>query len=197
LEESEAAEDVRDLSNSSLPAFGIVMKVGPHSGMSLDQIVDSKRAEEADLGVHYWGYSGTSCHPRRVLEFVRYVLSVQWTPPTLLLLETDSAYRSHIGHARRFSRDGEAYETIASPVQLQGAQYAFVCRDLKDVNRCFPMDGYSVVGGKNDGVRLSAHLRHRVNKALVRKDTTPEGAAHARLAYQAQLVEPFVVWLGV
>ncbi len=49
----------------------IVMKVGPHSGMSLDEIIESKREEEKGNGVHYWGYSGVFCRPLATQEFCK------------------------------------------------------------------------------------------------------------------------------
>lgn len=180
----------------ALPSFGIVMKVGPHSGMSLAEIVETKHEEEAMHGVHYWGYSGTLCHPKRVVRFVQYVLSQQPTPPDLLLLETVSPYSSPIGGIKCFSRDSNAYEEFNAPVQLQGAEYAFVCRDLCRLDHDILLDSYQVVGGKNDGERLSKHLRFRVNKAFVRRSYGPASSHLARLAYRAELVEPYVLWLG-
>jgi hypothetical protein len=179
----------------ALPAFGIVMKVGPHSGMSLAQIAESKRAEEAIGGVHYWGYSGTSCHPSRVRSFVLDVLARQAAAPVLLLLETRSGYTSPIGRIGRFSTDAGTYGAFDGPVQLQGAQYAFVCRNLRRMDCSFPADSYSVVGGTNDGALLSRHLRYRVSKAFVRRNEVVVSAQQARLAYAAELAEPYVIWL--
>lgn len=179
-----------------LPLFGIVMKVGPHTGMSLSEIINSKYSEESRNGIHYWGYSGTLCHPKRVLEFMSYVLSLQTTPPDLLLLETSSRYNSPIGKIQRFSRDNDIYKDFNGPVQLQGAQYAFVCRNLRRMNYAFTLDSYSVVGGKSDGESLSRYLRHRVNKAFVRRNHMPASHHQSRLAYTAQFVAPYVLWLG-
>jgi len=181
----------------ALPMFGIVMKVGPHTGMSLDDIVESKFKEEARLGVHYWGYSGTSCRPRRVLEFVAYVLLRQRTPPSLLLLETQSDYASEkIGRIGTFSTDQREYRGFGAPVQLQGAQYAFVACGLQRVDQELRLDTYSVMGGRNDGRPLSQHLRYRVNKAFVRHGSEPASLESSRLACLAQLAEPYVIWLG-
>ena len=43
---------------ADLPKAAIVMKVGPHSNMSLSEIIESKKIEEGVYGVHFWGYSG-------------------------------------------------------------------------------------------------------------------------------------------
>jgi len=177
------------------PSFAIVMKVGPHNGMSLKEIIESKHAEEDRNGVHYWGYSGTLSHPNRVLKFITYVISLQNSPPELLLLQTNSYYNSPIGKIKSFSRDNNTYEQFNGPVQLQGAQYSFVCRNLRRVDSEFLLDYYCVIGGKKDGEPLSKYLHHRVNKAFVRKYSGPPSPYKSRLIYSAQLVEPYVLWL--
>ena len=55
------------------PKAIIVMKVGPHSGMSLSDIIKSKKEEEKTHGVHYWGYSGVFCQPKPSQEFCQWV----------------------------------------------------------------------------------------------------------------------------
>lgn len=178
-----------------LPPFAIVMKIGPHSGMSLNEIVESKYKEEAQYGVHYWGYSGTLCHPRRVLDFVSYVLSFKQGPPSLLLIETESNYTTSIGHINCFSKDSKNYEKFDGPIQLQGAQYAFVAQNLHRIDRDFQLDRYSVISGKNDGKPLSLHLRQRVNKAFVKRTPRAKTSHISHLAYMAQLSAPYVFWL--
>lgn len=182
------------MKTTDLPQLGIVMKVGPHSGMSLEQIVASKTEEESRLGVHYWGYSGTLCQPPRVIDFMAYAVALGQLVD-LLLLETKSDYGSSIGHVSEFSRDGKTYEPFAGPVQLQGAQFAFVARDLTLVDQDLFLDDLVVVGGANDGRPLSQHLRSRVNKAFVRRANHAVDGTRARLALKARLVEPYVVWL--
>ena len=181
------------------PAFAVVMKVGPHSGMSLAEIAASKAEEERRLGRHFWGYSGSLCHPRRVVDFVAYARAMTETPVQLLLIETSSDYRSSIGKIAAFSTDQQHYTRFADAVQLEGAQFAFVARDLQRIDSDIDLDAFSVVGGRNDGRSLSQHLRHRINKAFVRTVTHAAAAARisarCRLAYSARLVEPFAVWL--
>lgn len=183
--------------NPAMPSFAIVMKVGPHSGMTLAEILETKHEEETVHGVHYWGYSGTACHPSRVIEFIRYVRAFQSMPPVLMLLETSSKYSSRIGKARSYSVHGGESHGLEEPIQLQGAQYAFVCVNLQRRDLEFSLDSYSVVGGKNDGVPLGEHLRSRVSKAFVRRKYVQSTSHVVRLAYTAELVEPYVISLGV
>lgn len=80
----------------------IVMKVGPHSYMSLDEIIESKNKEEILNNVHYWGYSGVFCRPKRVQEFCKNSVLNNHIPK-LILIETRSSYNSDIGFIHEYS----------------------------------------------------------------------------------------------
>lgn len=177
----------------------IVMKVGPHSNMSLSEIIKTKQNEELIHGVHYWGYSGVFCQPKKTQEFCRWSLSVSNQAPKLILIETKSSYDSCIGNIKYFSSNGNDYEAFSGPVQLQGAQFAFVARTLKKVDD-FSLDDYIVVGGKNDGKPLPLHLRYRVNKSFARINPgndidKKEDAAIQNTVLEAELVYPYAIWL--
>lgn len=172
----------------------IVMKVGPHSGMSLNDIIESKKVEEKVHGVHYWGYSGSFCRPKITQEFCKWSLVKYNTLPTLVLLETKSAYESKdIGFIREYSEDNFVYKSFDKPVQLRGAQFSFVaCNIRQDTD--FILDNYLVFGGKNDGKPLIDHLRFRVNKAFaVQKEKITNQTGVNVLV--ADMVSPYAIWL--
>jgi hypothetical protein len=183
----------------ALPQFGLVMKVGPHSGMSLSDIAASKYSEQDLYGIHYWGYSGTLCHPLRVLRHVEQAIAEQGSGPSLLLSGTRSKYQSSRGRMGSYSVDGHKYRELQPGVQLQGAQFALVATNLRAFDAKICMDHYLVQGGKNDSLPLSMHMRGRINKACVRLSkpsaTIPTSQRIIRLAYKADLVHPYVVWL--
>ena len=174
----------------------IIMKVGPHSSMSLDEIIISKREEELIHGVHYWGYSGVFCQPKPTQVFCKDCLADTGVAPVLVLLETKSPYESSIGMIKHYSTDGINYQKFDKPVQLQGAQFSFVAKNLRLV-RNFPLDLYEVVGGKNHGKGLLEHLRFRVNKSLATLTKKPELKKSNQTAtvLVADLAEPFAIWL--
>lgn len=169
----------------------IVMKVGPHSDMSLDEIIQSKNKEEIGNGVHYWGYSGVFCRPKQVQEFCKNSVMNKRTPK-LILIETKSAYNSDIGYINEFSVDNLNFEKFKSPVQLQGAQFSFVAKNIRRYDK-FNLDDFIVVGGKNDGKYLSEHLVFRVNKCFGKYVRSSRGKELSVLV--ADLVEPYAVWL--
>lgn len=182
----------------SWPQFAVIMKVGPHCGMTLDEIVKSKLTEESKYGMHYWGYSGTACRPCRVLEFVNESMAIQASPPVLLLVATQSAYHSPVGKIRTFSTAEGEVSNLPPEVQLQGAEFSFVCRGLRSVQADLRLSQYLVVGGKNNGLPLHLHLRSRVNKACVRLTTADPllDTSTCHVAYATDLIEPFVVSLN-
>ena len=169
----------------------IVMKVGPHSNMSLDEIIDSKNKEEVLNGVHYWGYSGVFCRPKATQEFCKKSV-LNNHKPKLVLIETKSSYNSDIGFINEYSIDNKEFTKFKYPVQLQGAQFSFVCKNLRKY-KGFKLDDFVVVGGINDGKVLSEHLVYRVNKSFGKFEKSSDCKGIDVLI--ADLVEPYAVWL--
>lgn len=169
----------------------IVMKVGPHSNMSLDEIIDSKNHEEVGNGVHYWGYSGVFCRPKQTQEFCKNSI-LNGNNPKIVLIETKSPYNSEIGFINEYSVDNISYKKFKSPVQLQGAQFSFVAKNIRKYNK-FKLNDFTVVGGKNDGKVLREHLKFKVNKCFAKYDKSSDDKEISVLI--ADLVEPYAVWL--
>lgn len=175
----------------------IVMKVGPHSGMSLSDIVKSKQEEEKIHGCHYWGYSGVFCRPKPTQQFCQWAKLVYKEYPQIVLIETKSTYKSNIGFIQQYSTNGFEYQFFKAPVQLQGAQFSFVAKELHEVNG-FRLSDYIVVSGKNDGLPLNEHLRFRVNKSFAKLRTElveQINPTEEIKVLSATLVPPFAVWL--
>ena len=169
----------------------IVMKVGPHSDMPLDEIIESKNKEEIGNGVHYWGYSGVFCRPKQVQDFCKKSI-LNGNSPKLVLIETKSSYNSNIGFINEYSDDNINYKKFKSPVQLQGAQFSFVAKNIKKYDK-FKLNDFIVVGGKNDGKVLKEHLKFKVNKCFAKYESNSNDKEISVLV--ADLVEPYAVWL--
>lgn len=179
------------------PKAAIVMKVGPHSNMKLVDIIKSKQEEELKHGVHYWGYSGAFCQPRPAQAFCKWAMETYGENPSIILIETKSAYNSTIGYIKQFSTDNKVYVPFQAPVQLQGAQFSFVAKNLR-LLESFNATKYNVYGGKNDGKVLTEHLRFRINKSFAILNATAhvdkDDATHTNVLI-ATLVEPYAIWL--
>lgn len=179
-----------------LPKAAIIMKVGPHSDMSLLEIIRSKEEEEKIHGVHYWGYSGCLCQPKPTQAFCKWAKEETGENPSIILIETKSSYKSSIGFITQFSLDNKTYNSFKAPVQLQGAQYSYVARNLRELDSFCPSH-YVVYGGKNSGKLLPEHLRFRVNKsfATLKKDVNNKDDSEQMRVLIATLVEPYAIWL--
>lgn len=179
------------------PKAAIVMKVGPHSDMTLEDIIKSKQEEELKHGVHYWGYSGVFCQPQPTQAFCAWAKNKYGENPSIILVETKSPYNSSIGYIKQYSTDNKVYVPFQAPVQLQGAQFSFVAKDLMPLESFAPSD-YCVYGGKNNGKILTEHLRFRVNKSFAILNTTAhtdrEDLVQTNVLI-ATLVEPYAIWL--
>ena len=181
------------------PKAIIVMKVGPHSNMSLSDIIISKKEEEKKHGVHYWGYSGVFCQPKPTKNFCEWAKKTYGEDPYLILIETKSSYNSDIGMITQYSEDNVIFKKFVEPVQLQGAQFSFVAKEIEMIEG-FDLNDYIVVGGKNDGKPLSQHLRYRVNKSFAKyknnmEDGTDKGLGVKMSVLGAKLVFPYAIWL--
>jgi hypothetical protein len=176
------------------------MKAGPHGAMSLNEIIKSKQDEEKIHGVHFWGYSGVFCHPKATQAFCYESLKNEKESVKLILIETKSPYSSQIGNIIHFSENGSDYKEFKGPVQLSGAQFSFVAKNLRKYNN-FCIDDYIVVGGKNNDLPLNKHLKFRVNKAFAKLDKFNErdkenGQKEAKQSVLvADLAEPYCIWL--
>lgn len=169
----------------------ILMKVGPHSGMTLQEIIDSKKQEEKYNGVHYWGYSGVFCKPIPTQKFCQEARNNNHYPK-IILIETKSSYESKIGFISEYSEDGITYKNFKAPVQLQGAEFSFVAKNIRKVSN-FRLDDFVVVGGKNNGKLISEHLVFRVNKCFGKYNQKSNSKKID--VYVADLVEPYAIWL--
>ena len=172
--------------------YVIVMKVGPHSHMTLEEIIESKKEEEKIHGVHFWGYSGVFCQPAKVQDFCKKAKKEN-QKVHLILLETKSNYDSSIGYITQYSKDGIHYENFKGPVQLQGAQFSFVGKNIQKRSD-FSLDNYRTIGGKNDNKPLVDHLKFRVNKSFAKKDPSLHYSNDIPVL-EVELVEPYAIWL--
>jgi hypothetical protein len=180
-----------------LPKNIVIMKVGPHSNMLLDEIIKSKQEEERLHGVHYWGYSGVFCKPKPTQEFCNKCMWGTNIAPSLVLLETKSPYQSSIGLIKKYSSNGSDYFEFKNPVQLQGAEYSFVTKNLRIVES-FPLNAYNVISGKNNRKPLLEHLRFRINKSfatLCIDESRLQLPKQIVTVLMADFAEPFAIWL--
>ncbi len=179
----------------------IFMKIGPHSGMNLEDIVKSKINEESIHGVSFWGYSGNFCHPNLVHSFTNYSLQKIGKPPKLALIETSSCYFSNIGFVNEYSSNNKDYYKLPHPIQLQNCRYSFVTKSTKKVSFLFDMNKFRVFGGSKHGIHLNEYFKYRINKVCATSESPIElqvskGAQDTiKISYISDLADPYCIWV--
>jgi hypothetical protein len=175
----------------------IFMIAGPHSGFSLEHIFSVKKAEESVHGSFFWGYAGTLCHPHKVNAFVQNCLASGMASPKILLAATPSKYTSAVGRLLKYSIDDSAYAPLPQDVVLTGCKYAVVGKNIMEANCEVDLNKYEIATGDKEGKPLGEYIRYRVNKgcARLRKVYANESPRFAKIAYVADMVEPYCVFL--
>jgi len=189
---------VRDITRLQ-PAAIVFMIVGPHSGFTLDEILKMKQAEEGRLGLFYWGYAGSLCHPGRLQEFAARAKARTKLPPKVVMAATKSKYESKtVGTITRWSIDGDKYQPIPNGVTLIGCTIAVTCRNLEQSDAVLDLNEYFVANGTRKGILLGQYIRYQVNKACgFRSEAKAEAPSRlVDIVAVADLVDPFCVHLA-
>lgn len=174
------------------PRRVIVMKVGMHDGEAWDTIVRRKTHEERVVGVTYWGYRGTVCHPlKQVQPFAR---EAGGEPIAVLMIRTSSDFKAPWVPATEESSDGIVWSPIRTGIATTG-RYALLLKSLLPSRESVDLGRYEVGIGPHEGTPLCDYFRGRVDKACGRL-TSGLGKAEVRLlATRAELVPPYAVML--
>jgi hypothetical protein len=168
------------------------MKVGMHDSEAWDTIVRRKTFEELDVGVTYWGYRGSVCHPlKQVQPFAR---ATGDEPVAVFMIRTRSDFEGPFIPAREESSDGIVWSPIRDGITTTG-RYALVLRSLQPIRDCVDLGMYEVGIGAHEGTPLSAYFRGRVDKACGRLAPALGEADVRVLAMRAELVHPYAVML--
>ncbi len=173
-----------------LPVRVVVMKVGVHLGEPWETIVERKLAEERSVGVAYWGYGGSVCHPITQVQ----PFAGQGSPVTVLMVRTPSNFYGSPTPAIAASSNGRSWEPIPQGVSTSG-RYALVLRSLRETHEELDLGAYEVAIGPKEGSPLASYLRGRVDKACARSAPTLRDAGRLRVVMRAELVPPYAVVL--
>lgn len=179
----------------------VLMKVGSHSGFSLEEIIAMKRQEEEKYGKFFWGYAGTLCHPFRVVDFAAQVLSNN-DVLRMVMTFTSSKYFASTKKLGEFSKDGIHWEPLPDGVILTGCKYALVGKNLYTCQANIDLNSYVVWDGGpqqqwgNQGRILGDYLRGRVNKACAVISPPAKRVPYdAKAIYVTDIVEPYCVFV--
>ncbi|KIU26005.1 hypothetical protein SR41_16635 [Sphingomonas melonis] len=188
---------------------GIVfMRVGTHAGEALDDIVDRKLKEIRDVGHAFWGYGGSSCHPRSIVQPYAEDAARAGGGVRLCMEEVPAereTYWADDDPAREWSIDGINFRPMPAGIRVTGSRYAFVVTGLRRERLPLPLSQVRVAAGPNRG-RIGADyvddVGGRVDKAVLQVARAPERSEDAdgpgrvvMIDLVADLHRPYAVFL--
>ncbi|KIU26006.1 hypothetical protein SR41_16640 [Sphingomonas melonis] len=183
------------------PGTGLLyMKVGMHAREDLDAIVERKLKEIERAGRATWGYGGSTCHPRTMVQPYAKALQAAGRPIHLVMEPMKSRHDHAPVRASSWSTDNENWEAIPEGIDALGSKFALVIGDLRAESFELPLERTQVPIGPSEGRPGSLYIGHQCDKALLTV-TSEAYRANAdaktlrRIEFVAELVEPYAVFL--
>ena len=182
-----------------LPEAFLYMKVGPHGEESLAHILKRKARERETTGRIFWGYGGSTLHPRTQTQ----PFCEKWVPKqgsVYVLMEKVVSprpnYIPRVSTATHYSADGAGYTRLPKSVQ-SGPNYALLLEDIIPFGRQIDLRDFRIGIGDSEGRNAADFIRWHVDKAaLVRAEPAPDAPRKtATISYMARLLEPYAVFL--
>lgn len=177
----------------------IYMKVGDHAREPLSAIIERKSAEIAKVGYTFWGFGGSTCHPRTIVQPFAEAFAKPERPVRLCLHSMpNEAYWGPAAVASEYSLDGIHFAAVPAGIQVLGSRYGFVVSNLRPADEELPLDRARVAIGASEGRAGSRYLEGRVDKAcfvMMDEGTQSAEPKTVSISWVADLRRPFAVFL--
>jgi hypothetical protein len=173
----------------------IYMKVGVHAQETLEDILNRKRKEIDDEGFSMWGYGGSTCHPRTMVQ--PFAAAAEGRV-LLVMEEIVSKHFAEPARASLYSSDGIDWQSVPAGINVLGSRYALCIDTLDDVEMMLDLASTHVAVGNSLGRNGDAYVKGRVDKACLTIDGIANDADHGhsvKLSLAAELIAPFAVFL--
>lgn len=175
------------------------MKVGTHANEPLEEIIGRKTKEIEDAGFALWGYGGSTCHPRTMVQPFARSYERHGDVIYLCMQPMDSNHFAERIRADEFSVDGIHWEKIPGQINVLGSRYALAVKNLRREEFDLPLAHTRVAVGNSLGAVGSRYIAGRVDKAcleVVESDVSvPDDGPRVPIRLVAELVEPFAVYV--
>ena len=184
-----------------LPQAFIFMKVGHHSGESLESIMERKQREITEAGRTFWGYGGSVLHPiNQVQPFAKKWVHQEGTI-RMLMTPTLSKTDPHIRPAIEFSCDRRKWEPIPSEICVTGSRYAIVLDEIKPVQLELDLGHFEVGIGPSRGRNAAQYVKgHQDKGCFVTAHSTAGDSDDSRrsvqIGWEARLAAPYAVFVS-
>ncbi|MDP2359029.1 MAG: hypothetical protein Q8M31_23630 [Beijerinckiaceae bacterium] len=183
------------------PGAGILyMKVGVHAQEDLETIIARKTKEIDETGLGMWGYGGSTCHPRTMVQPFAEIFKERGQPIHLVMQEVTSRHFAEPIRADQYSPDGIRWVDIPEKIHVRGSRFALVLKSLERREMTLPLDQTRVPVGPSMGRIGSRYMRGQVDKAcleiLDHAEAVNEGdPKEIAISLVAELAAPYAVFL--
>ena len=200
--------------DNSVPDAFIFMKVGPHGGETLDEILDRKNRELKKAGMIFWSYGEKGpLHPtEQVQRFVkRWVKEVDYIEVLMEPIKARSLFGPAAGTAKSYSvkENREEEESIPEGI-LTAPPHALVLGEIRRCDLKLELRDYEVGIGDSERTNATQYLAFRGMKkqtgrmrgadkgCLVKANSSYDGRdapkAKVHIRYRACLLPPYAVF---
>jgi hypothetical protein len=183
------------------PGAGLLfMKVGMHAQESLNDIVERKLLEIQRNGIATWGYGGSSCHPRTMVQPFAKRHAAENRPIHLVMESMKSKHDHPPVRATHWSTDKKKWEEIPEGIDALGSKFALIIGGLHVESFELPLDQTRVALGPKEGRQGSLYIKGQCDKACL--EFAPDAPAPnvdrkqvKSIGLVAKLVAPYAVFL--
>jgi hypothetical protein len=171
----------------------LFMKVGMHAGEELPSIIARKRAEIEAEGFALWGYGGSTCHPRTM---VQPFAAAAAGPIVLAMQPMPSKHARPPVRADEYSKDGVTWTPVPPAINCVGSRYALIIDSLDEVDDVVDLAQTRVALGPSMGKAGASYVQGRADKACLEVTEQLSGETRVvNIGLRATLLEPFAVFL--
>ncbi|AZD05462.1 hypothetical protein C4K26_0021 [Pseudomonas chlororaphis] len=178
----------------------IFMKVGLHASESLEDIVKRKRREYEEAGSIFWGYGGSSCHPRTMVQPFGKSMQEEGKHLLIIMNEMNSKHAAPPVAATHYSKDGVDWEAVPRGIEVRGSRFALVLDELRLDEFEVNLNDFEVGLGQSRGKAASEYLKGQNDKGCLiyhepHVPPPPEEQIVKRIGLIARVKPPFAVFL--
>lgn len=178
----------------------IFMKVGLHASESLEDIVKRKRLEFEAAGSIFWGYGGSSCHPRTMVQPFGKSMQEEGKHLLIIMNEMNSKHAAPPVAATHYSEDGVDWEAVPRGIEVRGSRFALVLDELRLDEFEVNLNDFEVGLGQSRGKVASEYLKGQNDKGCLiyhepHVPPPPEERIVKRIGLIARVKPPFAVFL--
>lgn len=183
------------------PGAGLLfMKIGRHAQEDLESIIARKKKEIEDTGFGMWGYGGSTCHPRSMVQPFAEAFAARGQPIHLVMREMTSRHFAEQLRADQYSVDASTWVDIPRTINVLGSRFALIIQNLQRCEMTLPLNQTRVPIGPSTGKIGSRYLRNQADKACLEVLDKPEfvnesDSRDVEINLVAELKEPYAVFL--